>query len=96
MSTPATFECNATLRLKGGRPEETAVASQGLGKHVTAATNTHERVEKLSASVFYMRSVSCQRKAGDYFFPEQNWTRLVEAATAGGGRLLGRVVPCVG
>jgi hypothetical protein len=36
------------------------VATQRLGKHVPAVTNTHETVEELLDAVFSMRSVSCQ------------------------------------
>jgi hypothetical protein len=46
------------------------VAEQRLGKNVTAATNTHATKEELLDALFSMRSVSYQRKVGDYFFPE--------------------------
>jgi hypothetical protein len=38
------------------------VASQGLGKHVTAATNTHATRGELLDASFYIRSVSYQIK----------------------------------
>jgi hypothetical protein len=40
-------------------------ARQGLGKNVTAATNTHATIEELLDASFFMRSVSYQRKVGD-------------------------------
>jgi hypothetical protein len=45
------------------------VARQRLGKHVTAATNTHLTIELLDAS-FSMRLMAHQKKVGYYFFPE--------------------------
>jgi hypothetical protein len=46
------------------------VARQRLDKSVPAATNAHATIEELLDTSFYMRSVSYQRKLGDYFFPE--------------------------
>jgi hypothetical protein len=46
------------------------VARQRLGKNVTAATNTHAKIEELLEASFSMPSVSYQRKVSDYFFPE--------------------------
>jgi hypothetical protein len=40
--------------------EETLVATQRLGEHVTAATNAHGTVVDLLDYVFYMRSVMYQ------------------------------------
>jgi hypothetical protein len=45
------------------------VARQWFGKNVTAATNTHARVDKLLDASFPMRSLSYKRKVGDQFFP---------------------------
>jgi hypothetical protein len=48
------------------------VARQGLGKYVSAATNTHATIEELLGAVFSMGSMSqivcSERKVGDYFF----------------------------
>jgi hypothetical protein len=44
------------------------VARKLLGKNVTAATNTHATIELLDAS-FFVRSMVCQRRVDDYFFP---------------------------
>ena len=41
----------------------------GSVKKVTSSTNTHT-IEELLVMPFSMRSVSHQRKMGDYFFPE--------------------------
>jgi hypothetical protein len=41
------------------------VARQGLGKNVTAATNTHATIEELLDASFSMRSMSYERKVGD-------------------------------
>jgi hypothetical protein len=41
-------------------PEEMAAARQGLGKLLTAATNTHPTIEELLDAVISMRSVSYQ------------------------------------
>jgi hypothetical protein len=41
------------------------VARQRLGKHVTAATNTHAIVEQLLEASFSIRSMSYQRKLDD-------------------------------
>jgi hypothetical protein len=41
------------------------VARQGLGKNVTAATNTSATVEKLFEALFSMRSVSYDKIVGD-------------------------------
>jgi hypothetical protein len=46
------------------------VARQRLGKNVTAATNTHAKINELLDASFSMRSVSYQRRVGDSFFPE--------------------------
>jgi hypothetical protein len=46
------------------------VARQRFGENVTAATNTHATIEELVDASSSMRSVSCQKKVGDYFFPE--------------------------
>jgi hypothetical protein len=46
------------------------VARQRLGKHFPAATNTYATTEELLEASFSIRSVSYQRKEGDYFFPE--------------------------
>jgi hypothetical protein len=46
------------------------VARQPLGKHVTAATNTQTTIVQLLDALFSIRSMSYQRKVGDYFFPE--------------------------
>jgi hypothetical protein len=46
------------------------VTRQRLGKNVTAATNTQETIGELLDASFSIRSVSYQRKADDYFFPE--------------------------
>jgi hypothetical protein len=43
------------------------VARQRLGKNITAATNTHAAIELLLDGSFSMRSVSYQRKVGEYF-----------------------------
>jgi hypothetical protein len=43
---------------------------QRLGKNDTAATNTYITIEELLDASFSMRSVSYQRKIGDWFFPE--------------------------
>jgi hypothetical protein len=42
-------------------------ARQRLGKEVIEATNTHATIEELLDVSFSMRSVSYQRKVGDYF-----------------------------
>jgi hypothetical protein len=49
----------------------TLVARQQLGKNVTAAMNTQGTIGELLNTSFSMRSVSYQRKVGDYFFPER-------------------------
>jgi hypothetical protein len=41
------------------------VASQLYSKNVAAAKNTHARVEGLLEALFFIRSVSYQRKVGD-------------------------------
>jgi hypothetical protein len=41
------------------------VAGQRLGKNVTAAANTHERIEELLYVWCSLLSASCQRKTGD-------------------------------
>jgi hypothetical protein len=50
-----------TWRLKAGivEPEE-AVARQRLGKHISAATNTHATIEELLAAAFSLLPVSYQ------------------------------------
>jgi hypothetical protein len=49
-------------RLKFGimKAEETDFARQRLGKHISAATNTHATIYELLDAVFSMRSVSYQ------------------------------------
>jgi hypothetical protein len=46
------------------------VARQRPGKDVTAATNTQATIEALLDASFSMRTLSFQKKIGDYFFPE--------------------------
>jgi hypothetical protein len=46
------------------------LARQQLHEIVTAATNTEATIEEFLEVQFSMRSVWCQRKVGDYFFPE--------------------------
>jgi hypothetical protein len=46
------------------------VATQLLGKNVTAVTNTHATIGELLGASSSMRSASYQKKVGDYFFPE--------------------------
>jgi hypothetical protein len=46
----------------------TTVAKQRIDNNISA-TNRHELIE-LSDALFSMRSVSYQKKVGEYFFPE--------------------------
>jgi hypothetical protein len=46
------------------------VARQWLGKHIPAMIQTHTAIEDLLDALFSMWSMSYQRKAGNYFFPE--------------------------
>jgi hypothetical protein len=46
------------------------VARQLLGRGATAAKNTHATIEELLNASVSMRSMSYQRKVGDWFFPE--------------------------
>jgi hypothetical protein len=46
------------------------VARQRLGKNATEAKNTHATIEELLDASLTMRSLSYQRKVGDWFFPE--------------------------
>jgi hypothetical protein len=46
------------------------VARHRPSKNVTAATNIHAKMEQFLGASFYIRSVSCQREAGDQFFSE--------------------------
>jgi hypothetical protein len=46
------------------------VARQQLSKHISTAMNTYSTTEELLDMSFSMRSMSYQRKAGNYFFPE--------------------------
>jgi hypothetical protein len=39
------------------KPEETAVAGQRLGKHMSPAMDTHAIIEEILEAVFYMSSV---------------------------------------
>jgi hypothetical protein len=61
---------NPTISLRVFMCTPPVVASQGPGKNVTAATNTHVAIEELFDSSLSIRSVSLQRKASDCFFPE--------------------------
>jgi hypothetical protein len=47
-----------------------AFAKQRLSKHFPAATNTHNKLEKILDTSISMRWTSCQRKVKDLFFPE--------------------------
>jgi hypothetical protein len=44
--------------------------SPSLGKDVTAATKSHARIEELLDRWFSMRSLSYQRRVGNYLFPK--------------------------
>jgi hypothetical protein len=70
--SPITFEYNVTCRLKAGivEPEEPAVDRQRLGKNIPAPTNRNAVIKELLDAVFSIRSVSYQRKVGEYFFSE--------------------------
>jgi hypothetical protein len=70
--------CVSQQRPKTGivEPEETAAARQRLGKHVSAATNTHITIEEQLVAVFIcglccMRGLICsESKVRDLFLPE--------------------------
>jgi hypothetical protein len=49
--------------------QSVCVARQQLGKNITTAMSTHTTTELLDTSSS-MRSMSYQRKVGDWFFPE--------------------------
>jgi hypothetical protein len=58
---------NSLFKSQAGRCQ---VDSQRLGKHVHAAMNTQAAMKELLDASFSVRSVSYQRKVGDYFFLE--------------------------
>jgi hypothetical protein len=56
-------------------PDYTAVARQGRGKHISAATNTHATEEPLQAVLvkfIFQFSGNCRRKEEDDFYQVKN------------------------
>jgi hypothetical protein len=59
MRSPCCLCATPSQHVGIAEPEETAITSQRLGKHVPATASTHETIELLDV-VFYMQSVSYQ------------------------------------